>query len=499
MEYEIRNMDELTHWGIKGMKWGVRRYQNKDGSLTPAGKKRMTRLEDAKSAAEYYKKQRNEHDEYYYQKLDEYGKLGEKKWREAVKKGYKGDLAKWFETEGRKDLEMVDRQAYLDTLVYKHRNLDRKYEASLAYAETLVFKNSDRTVDRVTSEGIWKEGKNAVDRYLDEINRNVPTFKRDPNSTPDYSDYDDAYHSAMKSDEHLEDELAHHGIRGMRWGIRRFQKRDGSLTPAGKRRRAQMEEESDNDSADTQPVKKTASNMSDDELARAITRARMEDEYRRLRPEPKQPEKNAFAKQMLNDVVKPAAINSGKKLVQEAMDSLVKKITGDKVDPDSVDALKKTFEKLDYKQKIDKLRNPDKYLSEEDKNKRQQRDFEAETREAQREGYQSVTDRAKAKREAADAQAKADAEAKKVRDEFVSRAASDADASSRRQSSWEKTTSNIRDEFDFDFSSVSNTPVTSLAKTTVSSGRSTVDNYSSYSYSELLDRSGNVVLSWGDD
>lgn len=31
---------ELTHWGIKGMKWGVRRYQNKDGSLTPAGKKR---------------------------------------------------------------------------------------------------------------------------------------------------------------------------------------------------------------------------------------------------------------------------------------------------------------------------------------------------------------------------------------------------------------------------------------------------------------------------
>lgn len=31
---------ELTHWGIKGMKWGVRRYQNKDGSLTAAGKKR---------------------------------------------------------------------------------------------------------------------------------------------------------------------------------------------------------------------------------------------------------------------------------------------------------------------------------------------------------------------------------------------------------------------------------------------------------------------------
>lgn len=33
--------DELSHYGIKGMKWGVRRYQNADGSLTAAGKKRQ--------------------------------------------------------------------------------------------------------------------------------------------------------------------------------------------------------------------------------------------------------------------------------------------------------------------------------------------------------------------------------------------------------------------------------------------------------------------------
>lgn len=36
-------MNELYHHGIKGQQWGVRRYQNPDGSLTPAGMKRYAK------------------------------------------------------------------------------------------------------------------------------------------------------------------------------------------------------------------------------------------------------------------------------------------------------------------------------------------------------------------------------------------------------------------------------------------------------------------------
>ena len=45
----------LQHWGVKGMKWGVRRYQNKDGTLTEAGKRRAFKNDRKKLEAELLK------------------------------------------------------------------------------------------------------------------------------------------------------------------------------------------------------------------------------------------------------------------------------------------------------------------------------------------------------------------------------------------------------------------------------------------------------------
>lgn len=98
----------------------------------------------------------------------------------------------------------------------------------------------------------------------------------------------------------LVDELQHHGIKGQKWGVRRYQKSDGSLTPEGKKRYSDGEykqaldkvkaadkvvksvskAKSDMDAkAYEKQLKYDLSKMSDKELQQAVNRLNMEERY----------------------------------------------------------------------------------------------------------------------------------------------------------------------------------------------------------------------------
>lgn len=119
------------------------------------------------------------------------------------------------------------------------------------------------------------------------------------------------------------DELLHYGIKGQKWGVRRFQNADGSYTSEGKRR-AQQENKSD------------VSSMSDEDLAKAVRRLSMEKNYKDLTKPPEQPKK-------------PTKLESTKKAV-DATSELVNRAK--KMEQDSRKSPRK--ERMDLSKKTDK-------------------------------------------------------------------------------------------------------------------------------------------------
>lgn len=91
--------------------------------------------------------------------------------------------------------------------------------------------------------------------------------------------------------------MYHHGIKGMKWGIRRYQNKDGTLTAAGRRRRSSSDADSKVKS-DRKTAVKNRRTLSDAELKHRIERLKLEKEFKNLTEEDTAPGKKFVSRIM---------------------------------------------------------------------------------------------------------------------------------------------------------------------------------------------------------
>ena len=160
--------DTLQHHGIKGQRWGVRRYQNPDGSLTAAGKDRYLKqvsksvFETAKDSS---KKRQNlsESSTAIANKLNEDGKFKElesyKTYKEKMDEYItKDDYLDYFDSE---DYVKDDKRAYKATLEWFKKN-------DPDYVKDIVKRNNGSTADLDAFHDFRKTYEGFQDEYLNE-------------------------------------------------------------------------------------------------------------------------------------------------------------------------------------------------------------------------------------------------------------------------------------------------------------------------------------------
>ena len=125
----------------------------------------------------------------------------------------------------------------------------------------------------------------------------------------------------------MDDVLIHYGILGMKWGVRRYQNKDGSLTSAGKKRYGNNDDIKDSPQKNTEEhKKKSVKDMSDEELRREINRMQLEQSYLRMTGQNIEKRKSAVEialGKMKESFVSTVAQKSGQILAERLVNSML--------------------------------------------------------------------------------------------------------------------------------------------------------------------------------